>query len=73
MLYCWDDELVLECHLQPAVRQEKFAGAHGERLEIRSAAPPVDGKANDRSLAFLAAAFDVPRTQIRLLNGERSR
>ncbi|SDT04904.1 hypothetical protein SAMN05216421_2779 [Halopseudomonas xinjiangensis] len=74
MFYRWEgDELVLECHLQPGARQEGFAGVHGERLKIRIAAPPVDGKANDRLLAFLAGAFDVPRTQVRLLRGERSR
>jgi uncharacterized protein (TIGR00251 family) len=40
---------------------------------IRLAAPPVDGAANDALLAFLADALDVPRRDISLVSGEKSR
>lgn len=74
MFYRWDaEQLILECHLQPGARGEGFAGLHGERLKIRIAAPPVEGKANERLLAFLAAAFGVPKSHVSLLQGASSR
>ena len=49
----WDgDDLILECHLQPAARSDDFAGLHGDRLKIRLTAPPVEGKANAYLMAL---------------------
>jgi uncharacterized protein (TIGR00251 family) len=42
-------------------------------LMIKLAAPPVDGKANDELLRFLAKTLGCPRSQIHLLRGEGSR
>ena len=64
----WDGEdLILECHLQPAARSDDFCGLHGERLKIRLTAPPVEGKANAYLMAFLAKAFGVAKSQVSLL------
>ncbi|WP_332821500.1 DUF167 domain-containing protein [Pseudomonas sp.] len=72
--YRWDGEdLILECHLQPKASSDEFAGLHGERLKIRLTAPPVDGKANARLLAFLADAFAVSKSQVSLESGQQSR
>jgi len=48
-------------------------GMRGAAILVRLAAPPVDGAANDALIAFLAAALDVPRRQITIVSGERSR
>ena len=40
---------------------------------VRLAAPPVDGAANDALLAFLADILHVPRRNIMLVSGEKSR
>ncbi|PAU85904.1 YggU family protein [Pseudomonas sp. WN033] len=72
--YHWrDNDLILDCHLQPGAKQPGFAGLHGERLKIRISAPPVDGKANAMLIEFLARAFAVPRQQVSLLSGQQSR
>lgn len=42
-------------------------------LMIKLAAPPVDGKANDELLRFLAKSLGCPRSQIQLVRGEGSR
>ena len=70
---CRGADLLLDCHLQPGARSIGFAGQHGERLKIRISAPPVDGKANEMLLAFLAKEFDVGRRQVSLLSGQQSR
>ena len=48
----------------------------GERdgvLLVHVTAPPVDGKANDAVVALLARSLGVPRSEIHLERGARSR
>ncbi len=42
-------------------------------LELSIAAPPVDGKANDAVVRYLAGLLGVPRSAVRLRSGEGSR
>ncbi len=65
--------LILVLHVQPGARHTEISGIHGEALKIRLAAPPVEGKANEALIAFLAEAFGVPQRRVRLLRGETSR
>jgi uncharacterized protein YggU (UPF0235/DUF167 family) len=46
---------------------------HDGCLRVRLAAPPVDGKANDALLAWLAAELRLPRRGVRLLRGDTAR
>ncbi len=64
---------VLELHVQPGAKRTEVAGMHGERIKIRLAAPPVDGKANQALIEFLAEAFGVARRDVRILSGMKSR
>ena len=69
----WDgDDLILECHLQPAARSDDFCGLHGDRLKIRLTAPPVEGKANAYLMAFLAKALTSGATASRPVGSPRS-
>lgn len=65
--------ITLTLHLQPGAGRTEFAGIHGDALKIRIQAPPVDGKANDALLRFLATTFDVPLQRVSLLRGAGSR
>jgi uncharacterized protein (TIGR00251 family) len=65
--------LELKVHAQPGARRTEVAGLYGDAVKIRIAAPPVDGKANQCLLAFLAGEFAVGRSQIELVSGETSR
>jgi uncharacterized protein (TIGR00251 family) len=66
-------DLVLRIHVQPGAKKTEAAGRHGDALKLRLAAPPVEGKANLALIEFLADAFGVPRRQVTLLSGEKSR
>jgi uncharacterized protein (TIGR00251 family) len=67
------DVLVCRLRVVPRSRQSTFAGLQGDRLKIRVAAPPVDGKANAELLAFMSRAFGVPRARVRVVAGGGSR
>jgi uncharacterized protein (TIGR00251 family) len=62
-------DLVLEVRVQPRASKSEFAGTFADRVKIRLNAPPVDGRANDELVAFLAAAFGVPRARVNIVHG----
>ncbi len=65
--------LKLPIHATPGARRTEAAGAHGQALRVRLAAPPADGKANAALIAWAAAALGVPRSQVELLHGASGR
>ena len=67
------DGVVLSLHIQPGAKRTEVAGTHGAALKIRLAAPPVDGKANEALIAFLAKTLDVPKSRVDLVAGQSSR
>jgi uncharacterized protein (TIGR00251 family) len=67
------DDVVLTLHIQPGAKRTELAGIHGEALKIRLGAPPVDGKANDCLIAFLAERLRVPKSRVVLEAGLTSR
>jgi uncharacterized protein (TIGR00251 family) len=68
-----DGGVVLALHIQPGAKKTEVCGLHGDALKIRLAAPPVDGKANDALIEFLARVLSVPRSSVELLSGQTSR
>ncbi|HEX6929898.1 MAG TPA: DUF167 family protein [Gammaproteobacteria bacterium] len=70
----WENgDLVLTLHVQPRASRDELVGAHGDALKVRITAPPVEGKANDRLLRFLADAFGVGRSDVQLVAGATGR
>ncbi len=67
------DGVVLTLHIQPGAKRTETAGLHGDALKIRLAAPPVDGKANEALIAFLAKLLGVPKSSVELVSGQTSR
>lgn len=57
----------------PRASKSEFAGREEAWIKVRLQAPPVDGKANDALIAFLADRFKVPRRDIVLVAGQTSR
>ncbi|MDX9994368.1 MAG: DUF167 domain-containing protein [Rhodocyclaceae bacterium] len=65
--------VILSLHVQPGAKKTEVAGLYGDTLKIRLAAPPVDGKANDALVAFIAAKVGAGRTAVELVSGQTSR
>lgn len=68
-----DGRITLTLHIQPGAKKTEFAGLHGDALKIRLAAPPVDGKANEALVRFLADVLDLPKSAVILKSGQTSR
>ena len=66
-------KVVLELHVQPGAKRTEFAGKHGERLKVRLAAPAHEGRANQALVEFLADYYRVPKKNVTIANGARSR
>jgi uncharacterized protein (TIGR00251 family) len=72
--YRWiGEDLELEVHAQPGAKRTQAQGLHGEAIKVRVGAPPVEGKANDALIAFVAEALQVPRRRCVLVSGHGSR
>jgi hypothetical protein len=66
-------DLVLQVQIQPRASSDAIAGVLGDRLKIRLTAPPVEGKANEHLIAWLARLFGVPKSQVILERGASSK
>lgn len=68
-----DQDIVLRLHAQPGAKRTSVVGLYGDKLKIAIATPPVDGKANQAIIAFLAKTLGVSKSKISLISGETSR
>ena len=59
--------------IQPRARRNAIVGELGDALKIALTAPPVDGRANDACVEFLADLLDLPRSSITIVSGQSSR
>ena len=63
----------LTVKVHPRARRSALAGRLGDAWKLSLAAPPVDGKANDECVRFLAELAGVPRSRVRIVMGLTSR
>lgn len=68
-----EDRITLRLHVQPGAKRTEVGGTHGDALKMRLAAPPVDGRANDELITFLADSFGVPKRRVELVSGAAGR
>jgi len=63
----------LVVHVVPNAGRNQVDGWHDGALRIRLGAAPVDGKANEALVAFIASELDLPRRAVQVLRGGSSR
>jgi uncharacterized protein len=67
----------LTVRVQPGARKTAILGSYGDSdqtaLKIALQAPPVDGRANEALVAFIAATLHIPKSSVQLLSGKTSR
>jgi uncharacterized protein (TIGR00251 family) len=67
------EAITLELHIQPGAKHSEISGLHGDALKVRLAAPPIEGRANEALLRFIAEKFEVPLRNVKLVRGAQSR
>jgi uncharacterized protein (TIGR00251 family) len=69
--------VTLAVRAQPGAKKTAITGTYGEgssaQLKIAVQAPPVEGRANEALIGFLAEFFSIPRNRVALISGELSR
>ena len=73
--FCREDGsgVVFKVHLSPRASKDGIDGCHGDALKIKVKAPPVEGKANEALIKFLAKLLGVPQNHLDLIHGRSGR
>jgi uncharacterized protein len=59
--------------VHPRAKKNAITGLIGDALKVALTAPPVEGKANEACMRFLADILQVPRASISIAAGESAR
>ena len=59
--------------IHPRAKKSAITGELGDALKLAVAAPPIDSRANEACIEFLANLLDVPRSSVTIASGESSR
>ncbi len=65
--------ILLDIYVQPNAKVTEAIGEHDGALKVRLHAPPLDGRANQALLAWLADRLGLARRQVVLTAGQASR
>jgi len=68
-----DGTLALQVYVQPRASQNKVAGMHGSAVKVCVTAPPVENKANEAVIHFIAALFGVTKSSVSIKSGRQGR
>jgi hypothetical protein len=77
MLRSTAEGVTLAVRAQPGAKKTAITGVYGEgaaaQLKITVHAPPLEGRANQALIAFLAERLGVTKSAVKLKSGELSR
>lgn len=63
----------VEVRVIPRAGKSGFAGLRDGALVVKLAAAPVDGAANDELISLIARTLRIPKRDVTIVSGERSR
>lgn len=66
-------EILLKIYLQPRSSKNEIGGLYRDGIKVRVTAAPVEGRANEALLRFLAKELGVTLSSIEIVRGHRSR
>jgi len=68
-----EEAATVTVHVLPRASREEVAGLFGDAVRVRLTAPPLDNRANEALVRFLAKALGVSRSRVEVAAGRRGR
>ena len=65
--------MILRVRVQPRAKKNALAGRIEQEWKLLVTAPPIEGRANQACVEFLARGLGIPQSRVRVLSGEKSR
>lgn len=65
--------VIIGLQVQPRSSRNQIVGLQGDLLRVKLTSPPVDGAANKCCREFFAKLFQIGKTRIELITGDKSR
>ncbi len=66
-------EIILKVYLHPKSSRNEIVGPYRDGIKVKVTAPPVEGKANEALIRFLAKELGVSQSCVEIIRGEHSR
>jgi uncharacterized protein (TIGR00251 family) len=67
------EDVILKVYLQPKSSKNEMVGPYRDGIKVKVTAPPVEGKANEALIRFLAKGFGISPSCIEIIKGLHSR
>ena len=59
--------------VHPRAKENAITGEIGDALKLSLPAPPIEGRANEACIEFLANLLKLPRSSVTIASGQNSR
>lgn len=69
----YKDGIIFPILVLPRSSKREIFGVQGGALKVKLTAPPLEGRANEECVEFLADLLDVKKGRITIVNGHKSR
>jgi len=67
------DGALFSVRVHPGARKSGITGIHADALKISLSTPPVDGRANEALIEFIAKWLGVTRAAVVIVSGQHAR
>lgn len=68
-----DNGVLFAVKIHPRAKKNAISGEVGEALKLSLTAPPIEGRANEACIEFLAKLLKVPRSSVTIASGQSNR
>jgi len=65
--------VTFQVKVHPRARKNGITGEIGDALKLALTTPPIEGRANEACIAFMAEFLNVPRSSVTIAAGETNR
>ncbi|HMK76382.1 MAG TPA: DUF167 domain-containing protein [Thermodesulfobacteriota bacterium] len=67
------EEIIFKVYVQPKSSKNEVVGPYRDGIKVKVTAPPVEGKANECLIRFLAKEFGISPSSIEMIKGHHGR